>query len=106
MDEYKILNKLKRMKEQRHLIEEKELNIKDKDRPNYEKSRLFDELICNDKYLIQKSKIFYLYDDEPLDQGILDMEELTKVKDAKVASDDSMLEELVQRSFASGPFCF
>ena len=64
-----------------------ELYIKDKDRPNYEKSRLFDELICNDKYLIQKSKIFYLYSNEPLDQGILDMEELTKVKDAKLASD-------------------
>lgn len=52
MDEYKILNKLKRMKEQRHLIEEKELYIKDKDRPNYENSRLFDEMVCNDKYLI------------------------------------------------------
>jgi hypothetical protein len=89
------------------LVEEKELYIKDKDRPNYEKSARFETMISNDKYLIQKSRVFYLHDDVPLDEGILDMEELSKVKDAKIGSDgETALEINIQRRFAGGPFVY
>lgn len=52
--------------------------MKDKDLPNYNKISLFETFYCNDKYLMQQSKIFYLHEGEPLADGLLDMEQLSK----------------------------
>ena len=49
--------------------------MKKRDSPNFEK-RVYNQIIVSDLYLVQHSKIFYLYDDKPPQQGILDMEEL------------------------------
>lgn len=39
-------------------------------------------MLMADNYLIQNSKIFYLFNDMPLEDGILDMEELAEIKDS------------------------
>jgi len=82
MDDMRVLNKLERMKDSNMLQETKELTFKDSDRPHFIKQSRYPNLIVNDKFLIQESKIFYLFEDENhLQKGILDMEELAEVKE-------------------------
>mgnify|MGYP006089851611 CR=1 FL=1 len=54
-----------------------ELNLKEKDSPNFLMDQT-SECIINEKYLIQKTKIFYLFGNKPLQTGLLDMEELAE----------------------------
>jgi len=81
MDDQKIINKLERHPETRMLNETGELFIKDKDRPNFTANDDFNELVVNDSFIIRDSKIFYLYSETPLMNGILDMEELSEYPD-------------------------
>jgi len=37
--------------------------------------------------MISESKVFYLYEDKPLDHGILDMEELSELNDGEKPQD-------------------
>lgn len=77
IDNEKVITVLQRAKESRKLIEKEELNLKEKDSPNF----LLDancQSIINEKYLIQKTKIFYLFGNKPLQTGLLDMEELAE----------------------------
>ena len=93
--DHKIINKLERQKESTDLVEVGELKLKDKDRPHFSKNILFPELIINEKYLIQNATIFYLYNETPLENGILDSEDLRSLKD-----DNNDVEE---KQYAIGP---
>ena len=105
MDDYKIVNQLKRMKDQRALEEVTEFHIKDKDRPNFKKKDLFEEMYCTKDYLLQQSKIFYLYDEYPLSEGILDMEQLSKTKSTFIHKGEASDVPKLFR-YASGPFFY
>ena len=50
--------------------------MKEIDRQNYQFSSIFSNLIISDKYLIQECKIYYLWEDTPYSDGILNMEQL------------------------------
>ena len=89
---------MERHPETKMLMEVDELKIKDKDRPNYTQTEQFVELICNDKYALLNSKIFYLYNETPLMNGILDMEELSEIQDVEGVDDE--------KKFSSGPFMY
>lgn len=52
-----------------------DLHMKEIDKPNFV-HKMFTPVIIRDKYLVYKSAIFYLYKDTPLQDGILDMEDL------------------------------
>ena len=78
IDNEKITTVLNRAKESRKLIETMELNLKEKDSPNFILDCSNCECIVNEKYLIQKTKIFYLFGNKPLQNGLLDMEELAE----------------------------
>ena len=56
--------------------------MKEKDRPNFHFVP-YSNIIINDKYIIYESKIFYLYQTQPLDHGIMDMEELAEIPDVE-----------------------
>ena len=59
-----------------HMLQEiNEYKMKTKDKPNFIKD-LFSSVVLRYKYILSRSKIFYLFDDQPLASGILDMEEL------------------------------
>lgn len=48
MDQYRIINKLERMKDSRSLHETAEFYIKDKDRPQFAPSGYYDSIVLND----------------------------------------------------------
>ena len=56
--------------------------MKENDRIHF-KTSPYSKLVIRDKYIISESKIFYLYEDKPLDRGIMDMEELAELKDVE-----------------------
>jgi hypothetical protein len=97
MDDFKVINQLQRMKGSRNLTEVGELMIKDKDRPHLSKQSQWEEMLFSDKYLVQRQKIFYLFDDQPLEQGILDMEDLSEVKD---------FDNKAKKEYVLGPFSY
>ena len=75
------------MKKESHtLIEVNQFFIKEKDRPNFNVYP-YCNMIMNNNYVICESKIFYLYNDKALGDGILDMEELSEIQDAEVLRD-------------------
>ena len=76
VDSKKIVTKLERKKESRLLEELYELNLKDRDSPNFVLDPTFTDMILDQNYMIYKSKVFYLFKQNPLANGILDMEEL------------------------------
>ena len=84
------------------LQESKDLCIKDKDLPNYSSNTLLTNFYCNDKYLMQQSKIFYLHEGDPLAEGLLDMEQLSKNQPADQEEADS--EKILQ--YTRGPFMY
>ena len=104
MDDNKVVNKLERMKERRNLEEVCDFNIKDKELTNFTEMKQFSSLILSDKFVIQESKIFYLYNEHPFETGILDMEDLKIVKD-DVKQENGELSS-VERVFSSGPYKF
>jgi len=61
--------------ETRQLENIEDLYLKEKDKPNF-KHEFFGTTLIQDQYLIYNSGIFYLYKDQALLDGILDMEEL------------------------------
>ena len=65
--------------ETRMLDNIQDLYIKEKDKPNFEKKH-FVPILIREKYMIYNSAIFYLYNDQPLMDGILDMEDLLEQK--------------------------
>lgn len=52
-----------------------DLYLKEIDKPNFVYN-MFTPIIIRDNYIVYHSSIFYLYKDTPLNDGILDMEEL------------------------------
>ena len=82
----------------RLLIEVGELYIKDKDRPNFKVNEDYQEFIVDDKFVISNSKIFYLYSESPLMNGILDMEELSEYPDYEGTQEN--------KKFSCGPFIY
>jgi hypothetical protein len=59
------------------LIEQMELFLKPKDKPNFQ-AYPFSNMIISESYILNDSFIFYLQKDQPLINGILDMEVLTE----------------------------
>lgn len=83
IDDTKTINKLQQNMETRQLDNIEDLYIKDKDKPNF-KHEFFGSTLIRDQYLIYNSGIFYLYKDQALQDGILDMEELLETQDEEV----------------------
>jgi len=73
-------------------LDDYKLYLKEKDRPNFALDP-YSKMIMNDNYIIKGSKIFYLYRDHPLEDGILDMEVLEH-------DDDQNTENPTKRRFA------
>ena len=96
LDEFKVVSQLKMQKDSHQLVEINQLHMKEKDRPNFI-TNPYPNMIVNERYIIVDSKIFYLYEDQPLDAGILDMEELAEIPD---------YENKAIKKFASGPHTF
>lgn len=82
MDQYRVINQLERMKDSKKLIETTEYQIKDRDRPSFEPKSYFEKIIFGSTFMIWTSKVFYTWNQKPLDNGILDLEELTELPDA------------------------
>ena len=80
IDGKKNILKLTFQKDSHNLIKDKTLSFKDVEKVNF-KYIPFGRIIVNDKYVIQESKIFYVQDDQQLEAGIHDMEELEDLKD-------------------------
>jgi hypothetical protein len=80
LDQFKVINKLERIKDSRSLTEIDEFFIKDKDRSQFIPSGYYDTIIMSDSFMIYGSKIFYIGADQ-LDPGVLDMEELAEIPD-------------------------
>ena len=59
--------------------------MKEHDSPNFVVDPHISRIILNISYTIYKSKIFYLFEQTPLQKGILDMEELA---DKEIIKDD------------------
>jgi hypothetical protein len=78
------------------LVEINTLFIKNQDKPNLT-ILSFASLIMNDKYLINESKIFYMNEKKPYMNGLLDMEDLSEIK-------DDGGRELKPKTYANGPF--
>lgn len=88
IDSRKIVTKLERKKETRALEEICEINLKEKDSQYFVLDNKYRDTITMEKYLIYKSKVFYLFQDEPLSTGILDMEELADFEDYEDDNDE------------------
>ena len=69
------------------MIELNYFSIKERDRPNFNHQPFSNAMIVSNLYVISESKIFYLYNDKALGDGILDMEELSEIQDAEVLRD-------------------
>ena len=77
MNENYVVFTLKRNDNNRFLTIQSECTMKEIQRTDY-KPRLYDSTILNDKYAIQGSKMFYLYNlaEEPFPEGIYESEDL------------------------------
>ena len=76
MDENKLIIHLLQNVDTKFLEEKTQLIVKDKDMPNLETTP-FSNVIIESTYLICGSKIFYLQSQKALENGILDMEDLS-----------------------------
>jgi hypothetical protein len=104
LDDRKVVTKLEKQNETRLLNDTDSFKIKEKDRPNFKPSPYYgDNLILTEKYLIEHSKIFFLYQDRPLASGILDMTELCEQEDYENVLLDEMGNQML-KTFANGPF--
>lgn len=106
LDDMRTICKLDRHKESRLLTESKQLHIKEKDRPNFQPVK-YGDLIINDNYVIDEAQIFYLYDDVPLVNGVLDMVELSELPEDKTPGRYSVVNDEDQmeiKRHANGPF--
>lgn len=83
IDQFKVVNKLQRIRDSKLLTETAQFMIKDKDLPHFNESGYFPKIIVNNRFLLWQSKIFYLFTN-PLQPGILDMEELEEIMDSSV----------------------
>lgn len=79
--------------ETRMLDNIQDLYIKEKDKPNFDQV-FFAPTLIRDKYMVFNSEIFYLHSEQPLMDGILDMEELLEQKDA--SQPDQLEQRLVK----------
>jgi hypothetical protein len=95
MDECYIVHKLSRNQNNRFLTHEKEMSMKEIQTLDFLPID-FDTVIMNEKYAIQGTKIFYLYDmnGDPFPEGVFEAEEL--VEDDKNQS---------KYKYTKGPFC-
>ena len=75
MDELNTIHVLKRLNNSRELKFSHELNIKEVSRPDIV-YKDFKKNILNDNYYIQDSQIYYLYKDDPYEEGIMESENL------------------------------
>ena len=80
IDEKKVVNKLEQNMDTRMLDNIYDLYLKEIDKPNFVYN-MFTPIIIRDNYIVYHSSIFYLYRDTPLNDGILDMEELLESQD-------------------------
>ena len=96
MDELNTIHVLSRMNNSRELKFNYELSIKEVSRPEII-YKDFKKNIMNDNYYIQGSSIFYLYKDDPYEDGIMEAESLIE-KD----EDDLIMSKITRR----GPIRF
>jgi hypothetical protein len=84
MDEQHVVYMLTRNENNRKLSLNKELTMKEIQRLDFNPAE-FDNTILTEKYIIQGSKIFYLYDmsHEPFPEGIFESEDLIKTDRSK-----------------------
>ena len=75
MDELNTIHVLNRLNNSREVKFVYELNIKEVSRPDIV-YKDFKMNILNDNYYIQDSRIFYLYKDDPYEDGIMEAENL------------------------------
>jgi len=75
MDELSAIHVLSRLNNSRELKFNYELNIKEVSRPDIVYKE-FKKHMLNDNYYIQGSQIFYLYKDDPYEEGIMEAENL------------------------------
>jgi len=77
MDELNTIHVLSRLNNSRELKFNYELNTKEVSRPEIV-YKDFKKNILNDNYYIQGSQIFYLYKDDPYEDGIMEAENLAE----------------------------
>lgn len=77
MNENHVVFTLKRNDNNRYLCIDKECTFKEIQRTDF-KPRLFDTTIVTEKYVIQGSKVFYLYNlaEDPFPEGIYESHDL------------------------------
>ena len=63
-----------------YLQEENELHLKKNEKRKLD-IKNYEEVIIHNDYLINGCKIFYMYDEMPLNDGICDMEDLAQLPD-------------------------
>jgi hypothetical protein len=56
----------------------KELNIKEVSLPDFGDHE-FEPIVITEKYILSSGKIFYLYQDDPMPQGIMETEDLVRM---------------------------
>ena len=88
IDSKKIVTKLERKKETKVLEEICEINLKEKDSQYFVLDNKYRDTITMEKYMIYKSKVFYLFMNDPLSTGILDMEELADFEEFEDDKDE------------------
>lgn len=95
MDENFVVHMLARNDNNRKLTHIKELSMKEIQTLDF-KPKAYDDVIITDKYAIQGTKIYYLYDlsEEPYPEGIFEAEELIE--------DDKTQEK---SNYIKGPLC-
>lgn len=57
----------------------KELSIKEVSLPDF-RDYEFEPVVITEKYILSNGKIFYLYEDEPMPQGIYETEDLVRME--------------------------
>jgi hypothetical protein len=57
----------------------KELNIKEVSLPDFTGVE-FEPIVITEKYILSNGKIFYLYQDQPMPQGIYETEDLVRME--------------------------
>lgn len=62
----------------------KELNIKEVSLPDFQGLE-FEPIVITEKYILSDGKIFYLYQDEPMPQGIYETEDLIRMEGLDIA---------------------
>jgi hypothetical protein len=77
VDEFRTIHMLERIMESRDLMHVKEFKIKQVSIPDFMPCD-FEPIAITEKYAIYDGKIFYLYEDDPMPQGIFETEDLVR----------------------------